>query len=602
MSFHNYKNRKAGIRGFTLIEAVVGSAVFLIIAMAAYQAYAGIFKLVEVDQNRVLAIELANEQFEIIRDLPYASIGVPNGIPSGVVPQNQTLVRGGITFNVSTIIRNVALNLGAQSASSTASTTPAEKLVEVTITCPTCSNFAPIVLTTQVAPKNIITDTTQGALTINAFDSNGNAVSGATVTVTDNQVTPTTVVNDTTNDSGVLNIVGVATGTAAYQITVTKSGYSTDQTYPISQTNPTPTHPNATVLAEQVTSTSFSIDKLSTFGISSETESCSLVPNVGLTLVGSKTIGAGLPKYAATTTTDSTGNLSLTSMEWDTYTFGLNGSSYDLAGMNVINPVKLNPNSTQNVALVLTAHHPDSLLVAVQDSSTLLPLSGASVTLSNGSGYSSTQTTGEGYFDQTDWSGGAGQSDYTNTNQFFSTDGNINTTNPAGDINLVKSGGNYVPSGTLTSSTFDTGTASNFDNIIWQPSSQPVGAGANSVELQIATSPTDTATTTWNFAGPDGTNATYYTASNSAINSANNGNRYLRYKVILNTSSATNTPDLSDIAFTYGTSCTPPGQVLFQGLSAGSYTLTTSASGYTSNSTGVTVSAPWAQQTIPLGP
>lgn len=605
MSSHNFKKngpKNGAVRGFTLIEAVVGSAVALIIAMAAYQAYVSIFQLAGLDQDKVLALELANEQFEIVRNLPYANIGVPDGIPSGVIPQNQTLVRGGITFTVSTIIRNIALSFGAQEASSTASTTPAEKLVAVTISCASCKNFTPLTLTTEVAPKNIITDTTQGALTINAIDSNGNPISGANVTVTDSQVTPTTVVNDTTGDDGALNIVGVATGTDAYQITVTKAGYSTDQTYPISATNTTPTQPNATVLAEQVTSDSFAIDRLSTIDVSSQTQACALVPNVGFSIVGSKTIGAGIPKYAATTSTGAGGTLALNNMEWDTYTFGLTGSSYDLAGMNVIDPVTVSPSSTQAVNLVLTAKNPDSLLVAVKDSSTLLPLSGAMVTLSNTSGYSSTETTGEGYDIQTDWSGGPGQSDYSVANEYFSDNGGIANSSPAGDISLVQSGGSYVPSGVLQSSTFDTGTSSNFDNIIWQPSSQPVGAGANSVEVQIATSPTDTSTTTWNFTGPDGTNGTYYTASNSTIASSNNGNRYLRYEVFLNTQSATNTPQLSSVAFTYGTSCTPPGQVLFQGLSPGSYTLTTSATGYTTNSISVTVSSAWSQQTVPLGP
>jgi hypothetical protein len=602
MSSHNFKNSGQKNAGFTLVEAVVGSAVLLIIAITAYQAYVSIFKLAGLDQDKVLALELANEQFEIVRNLPYSNIGVPNGIPSGVIPQNQTLVRGGVTFGVSTVIRNIALSLGAQEASSTASTTPAEKLVAVTISCSTCTNFTPLTLTTEVAPKNIITDTTQGALTINAIDSNGNPVSGASVTVTDSQVTPSTVVSDTTGDDGALNIVGVATGTAAYQITVTKSGYSTDRTYPISATNTTPTQPNATVLAEQVTSASFAIDKLSTVNVSSETQACALVPNTNFTIVGAKTIGAGIPKYAATTTTGGTGTFTLNNMEWDTYIFGLSGNSYDLVGMNVINPVKVSPNSTQSVNLVLTAKSPDSLLVAVEDNSTLLPLSGATVTLSNSSGYSSTQTTGEGYLIQTDWSGGPGQSDYTNATHYFSDNGSIANSSPAGDISLVRSGGNYVPSGVLQSSTFDTGTSSNFDNIIWQPSSQPVGAGTNSVQLQIATSPTDTSTTTWNFTGPDGTNGTYYTASNSTISSFNNGNRYVRYEVFLNTQSATNTPELSSVAFTYGTSCTPPGQVLFQGLSPGAYTLTTSAAGYTGSSLSVTVSSSWSQQTVPLGP
>jgi prepilin-type N-terminal cleavage/methylation domain-containing protein len=601
MLFHNLTKigRKRG--GFTLVEVVVGSAVFLIIAMAAYQAYASLFTLAALDQYKILAIELANEQFEIVRNMPYANVGVQNGIPNGVIPQTQILTRGNVPFTVMTVVRNITVSLGAANASSTASTSPSEKLVAVTISCGTCKNFTPLTLTTQVAPKNIITDTADGALSIKAFDANGNPVSGASVTVTNSTVTPSIVVNDTTNDEGVLNIVGVATGTSAYQITVTKPGYSTDRTYPPGGSgNPSPTEPNATVIAQQVTSDSFSIDALSTILVSSVTAACAVVPNVGFNSVGSKTIGAGVPKYAATTTTGSGGQVTLNNMEWDTYTFGLNSGSYDLAGLNVLNPVTVNPGSTQNVLLVVVPKNADSLLVAVEDSATLLPLSGATVTLSNG-GYSSMQTTGQGFFDQTDWSGGSGQSDYSNTNQYWSDNGDINNSNPAGDINLVKTAGVYAPSGSLQSSIFDTGTSSNFDNIIWQPTNQPVATGQNSVELQIATSPTDTSTTSWNYVGPDGTNGTYYTVSNSPIGSLHNGDRYFRYSALLNTQSSTNTPDISDVAFTYSTACTPPGQVLFQGLSSGAYTLTVSAPGYTSISSSVTVSSSWSQQTVTLG-
>ena len=81
-----------------------------------------------------------------------------------------------------------------------------------------------------------------------------------------------------------------------------------------------------------------------------------------------------------------------------------------------------------------------------------------------------------------------------------------------------------------------------------------------------------------------------------------NGDRYLRYQALLSTASATNTPDLSDVAFTFSTACTPPGQVLFQGLTPGTYTLTTSASGYTTNSVPVTINSPWSSQTVVVSP
>lgn len=594
-------------KGFTFLEVIVGTALFLVIALAGYQAYTTLFILASANQYKILAIELADEQFEIVRNMPYNNIGIVNGIPNGVIPGVQAITRGGVAFTVTTTIRNIDLPFDGIAGSSTKpDLSPADnKFVSLTITCASCKNFPPMTLTTEVAPQNLETASTNGALVISAFDANGNSVPGASIHVVNSKVTPSIVIDDTTNNSGVLEIVDAPPGSNAYNITATKAGYSTDKTYPPGGSgNPNPSKPDATVLLQQVTPISFSIDQLGALSISSVTSLCSIVPNVGLTVVGSKMIGPGIPKYSATTSTNTSGILNLNNMEWDSYTFGLNDSTHDLAGLNLLNPVALNPNSTQNVLLVVAPKTPNSLLVTVKDSSSLLPVTNATVTLSNTSGFSSTQTTGQGSIDQTDWSGGSGQSGYSSStaNQYWANDGHIDTGSPSGDLKLVKNAGLYSSQGNLESSTFDTGSASNFHSLIWLPSSQPVGAGANSVKIQIATNATSTATTTWTYLGPDGTNATYYTSSNSTINAINNNNRYFRYKVFLSTQSATNTPDVSDVAFTFTTACTPPGQVIFQGLSSGSYKLNVSETGYTTSSTTVSVSSSWKEQQINLGP
>jgi hypothetical protein len=599
--------------GFTLIEAVVGTALFLIVALAVYQVYIGVFNLIYSNQDQILAIDLANEQFEIARNMPYANVGVQGGLPSGVIPEFQTLTLGGIPFNVTTIVRSINIPLGSTGVGSTSSTSPSEKLVAVTVACvatSTCSkNFNSLTLTTDIAPANLITDSTDGALSIKAFNANGIPIVGANVTMTNNSSTDPITVNDTTNDSGYLQILGVPPASNVYHIVVTEPGYSTDQNYPASSTNPHPTVPYATVLSQQITSTSFSIDQTGTLNVSSVTPNCVTVPNVGFTIVGSKTIGPGVPKYAATTTTGAGGTDILNNMEWDAYTFGLNSSSYDLAGVNILNPVQLNPAGSQNILLTVLPKTPDSLQVTVKDGSTGLPLSNATVALTKTGYTGSPLTTGQGYFAQTDWSGGAGQVNYVNTNQFFSNNGNVSINTPPGDINLAttSSGGKYPTSpsnGLLQSSTFDTGTSSSFINLVWLPGSQPLPVGTTSVKLQLATSLFNTSTTTWNFLGPDGTAATYYTNANASIGTMHNGDRYLRYQVLLNTPSATNTPDVSSMAFTYSTACTPPGQVLFQGLSSGTYTLTTSATGYVTNVVSVTIvgGSSWASQTVVLTP
>src|SRR5690606_26547873 len=121
--------------------------------------------------------------------------------------------------------------------------------------------------------------------------------------------------------------------------------------------------------------------------------------------------------------------------------------------------------------------------IAVKDVNSGLPLTDAQVTVS-GAG---TKTTDRGALSQTDWSGGAGQSVMIDESSFFASDGNVNVSNPEGEIVLWDAFGVYAESGELVSSTFDTGTSSNFFQVNFLPTDQPVEAGEDSVRLQIAT-------------------------------------------------------------------------------------------------------------------
>lgn len=592
-------------KGFTLIETVVGVAVFALVALAAYQAYTSLFLITTNNQFKIIALNLVNEQFEIMRNMPYTDIGIVNGIPNGKIPYQQTLTRGGVTYTVTATVRNIDQSFdGTVSASSTDTSAADNKLIELAIACPTCVKFTPIILTTVVAPKNLETASSNGVLTVKVFDANGVAIQDADVTVVNAKATTTITVNDVTDVNGNLVIVDAPPGSSAYAISVTKSGYSTDRTYPPgAATNTNPTKPDATVLVQQVTPTSFSIDRLSTLSFSSVTTVCAAVPNFSFNLVGSKLIGAGIYKYNIGQTTNSSGVRSLTSMEWDTYTASSTDAVYDLIGLSPLNPIALNPNSTQSVQLIVAPKTPRTLLVTVKDNATGLPLTDAVVNLKkNTSSYTSTKITGQGFLTQTDWSGGPGQSTTTSPTEYFSDDGNISVTVPVGDVTLKKPFTTYAPSGILESSTFDAGTASNFHNIYWVPSDQPVAAGTTSAKFQIATATTSTPTS-WSYRGPDGTSDTYYTASGTSIPTLHNGDQFLRYKMFLSTESSSSTPNISDVSVTYTTSCTPPGQVNFDGLTSGTYTLTVARSGYaTSTNSNLGVSASWAEEIVSMGP
>jgi hypothetical protein len=354
----------------------------------------------------------------------------------------------------------------------------------------------------------------------------------------------------------------------------------------------------------QLTSASLEIDKLSTLTISSVGPTCTAVQNFNFNLTGTKKFG-GNPLYSQNLVTNSSGSITLNSMIPDTYTLlPKNGSSYDINGITPFSPFVLNAGSTQNLQLVVVPAFENSLMVSVQ-TSTGLPISDATVTLNGPSSYSQTNITGQGYFDQTDWSGGSGSQTFSSgtSNKYYQGSG-VDTSTSTGNILLFWAGGahpyNTGATGTLESSTFDTGTTSNFYSLNWTPLSQ---YSSTSVAFQFATKPTSTSTfSTSDYLGPNGTHNTYFTVPGIEINTVSNNNEFARYMAYLTTKTATATPSVNDVSFTFTSSCVPPGQVIFQGLSTGSYTFTVSKSGYTTyNSSAFNIVSGWQSKMVPLG-
>lgn len=353
---------------------------------------------------------------------------------------------------------------------------------------------------------------------------------------------------------------------------------------------------------QQISQVSFSIDKTSTLTTTTTSDTCVAKPGVTYELSGSKIIGTtpDVLKYTSTETTDSSGVKTITGLEWDTYTIALADSTYDLIGTNPLLSLGLLPDSLQNMQLIVAPKNPNRLLVVVRDQSTGLPITDAHVEVATEDlSYDVIQRTGEGFLTQTDWSGGSGQEDFIDPTLYYSSDGNIDTTSPTGELKLRNVFGTYVTSGYLTSSTFDTNGENNFHQIYWSPTSQPAQTGSDSIKFQVATNNDNT---TWDFRGLDGTDATYYTTEDNALSALLNGNRYFRYRVFLATADTAVTPSISDISFTFTTSCTPPGQVSFSGLSPGEYTVSVIKAGYQTYSGSVTINSNWQKLEVAITP
>ncbi len=137
--------------GLSLIETLVGSAIFLIIALATYRAFTVLMTAVVAAQAKTAAASVANETVEIIRNLPYTSVGTVGGTPAGSISPNQNITKNDYTFTVVIAINNIDDSFDGVSPADTA---PADyKLIDLTITCSNCNSFSTMKFNTLVAPR-----------------------------------------------------------------------------------------------------------------------------------------------------------------------------------------------------------------------------------------------------------------------------------------------------------------------------------------------------------------------------------------------------------------------------------------------------------------
>jgi prepilin-type N-terminal cleavage/methylation domain-containing protein len=455
-------------RGTTLIEVLVGTAIIGLVFSFAITAFMLSADKLTRSKIRILAAALANEQMEIIRNLPFDQVGTQGGSPSGNLPQNQQIVRSNITFSVAIIVDWVDDPFDGQIP---ADTTPTDyKKVEVVISWAN-SGSANVKLTSNFSPKGVEAAANTGSILISVFDASGLPVSQADITLTNNNLSPAINLTRQTDDSGNYQFIGYPPDLNNYHIAVTKGGYTLDQTYPVSAENPNPIKPDISVIANEVTSSSFAIDRVSSLAVATQNATCQAIGNIGFNLKGQALIGNPPPnpvlKYDEDHTTDAAGNKTISNLGWDNYMLTLLGTSRNITG--IIPPTSLNvlPNTNANLTLVLSdSYSTDSLLANVKDANTNLPISGASVRLVYGT-YDETKITGQGAWLQTDWNGGSGQALFTDATKYFEDNGAVEVNATPGQVSMIKSTSNPNLAESFDSDANKDATAS---NAVWDTS------------------------------------------------------------------------------------------------------------------------------------
>lgn len=580
--------------GFTLVEILVSMAIFSVLVIGVLASMGAVTRSVKIGREKIVLSSLASNYLEIVRNMPYNQVGTISGNPNGSLADFSNAISQNINGTIYkiyyevTYIDDPADYLASTPMPNTDTAAADYKQVKMNIlntNTTQVTNF-----TTNVVPKGLEGTASQGALRIQVINALGNPVEGANIRITYPTTTPTIILDRTTDATGVWTEVGLPVAVNNYRIVVTKAGYSTDQTYPININNPNPLHPDATIVAGQVTSITFSIDLLANLNIRTLNSLCQPISGVNVNVRGAKLIGtptstptsAGLYKFN-NNYSSVLGLIGLNNIEWDTYTPTLlTGQSYVVFGTSPIQKIDVLPATTQTYTMILgsntTAY---SLLVIVKDAATGTALEGATVHLQKGGSVPQDYyaITGGSVWVQSDWSGGSGAATWSATStddRYFTDDGNVDSNSAPTGLRLKKISGDYLPSGWVESSTFDTGTnATNYTILSWLPASQSVGT---TLKFQVAANNDNS---TWNYVGPDGTALTFFDTPGQDMGSALDANRYVRYKAYLSTTNDKRTPVLTSLNLNFVTGCFTPGQSFFGDLTAGNnYDLYVSAPGY----------------------
>lgn len=254
--------KRVPMRGLSLVDAVVGSALVLLIFMGLVGVLRSSLLLASLGKAKAGATAVADNQMEYVRSIPYDTVGTVGGIPAGEIPQNATTTLNNIAYSVRTFIEYVDDPADGTGGADTNSITTDYKRIKVAVTYTVRGTVREVDMVTNYAPPSIETSTNGGTLKIVVVNAIGSPVPGATVHVVNASSSPAVDLTTFTDATGIVLLGGAATSTE-YQVYVSKTGYSAAQTYARDTTNQNPTPGYLTVVKNQTTTSTFAIDILS---------------------------------------------------------------------------------------------------------------------------------------------------------------------------------------------------------------------------------------------------------------------------------------------------------------------------------------------------
>ena len=247
--------------GFTLIEVVVAIFLISIVFLGIFAAYQLGLQVVGYSKNRVIATSIANAELEKIRNLPYESIGVTGSFPEGPLLKESEVIQNNITFKIE---RRVDFVIDEADGIAPPEDDCPQDYKKAEVKVSSLGKFSvDVLMVTDISPKNLAQECAErgGILSVTVFDALGTAVVSSLIEIKD---PATDAVLKTAFPIDGRHFFSLEPDT--YKVVVSKSGYSQERTYGTNEIAQ-PERPHPIVLEGELTETSFSIDRLSSFQV-----------------------------------------------------------------------------------------------------------------------------------------------------------------------------------------------------------------------------------------------------------------------------------------------------------------------------------------------
>jgi len=375
--------------GFTFIDVLVGTALLVIVMLGIFTGFQLLFRVLAQSQGRTVALALANEQIEIIRNLPYQDIGTQDGVPPGEIPQIRTKEKDNRLYTITTDI--IYIDDPFDGISPDDELAADYKKARVAITWSEHELIKSVVEIANLSPPNLESEVSGGTLSLYVNDSqSGQPIVNAQTEIINDQVEPAVYIFTTTDDNGWLSRPGLPPSND-YEIHVSQTGYDEHRTYSVSASlDPEPEYSQAQLIEGDKTTRYFLIAKVSAINVQTVDDQNQPLAQIPFTLKGGRAIGINPIDDSKVYSyendylvTDASGEKQLNNMSSGEYYLEVISSDYAVLTPNLERPLIVESDIQQSITITLTPVDQSYLRLLVKDASTGNGLSGAIVRLSN---------------------------------------------------------------------------------------------------------------------------------------------------------------------------------------------------------------------------